>query len=99
MVDKLNDRFGTDFTKADELFFDQVAEAASLNEKIQEVAKANNLENFTLVFEKMLEGLFIERMEGNEDIFVKLMNDPQFHQVAAGYLVKEVYDRIRNRDS
>ena len=47
----------------------------------------------------MLEGLFIERMEGNEDIFVKLMNDPQFHQVAAGYLVKEVYDRIRNRDS
>ena len=99
LVDKLNDRFGTDFTKADELFFDQVAEAASLNEKIQEVAKANNLENFTLVFEKMLEGLFIERMEGNEDIFVKLMNDPQFHQVAAGYLVKEVYDRIRNRDS
>lgn len=99
LVDKLNDRFGTDFTKADELFFDQVAEAASLNEKIQEAAKANNLENFTLVFEKMLEGLFIERMEGNEDIFVKLMNDPQFHQVAAGYLVKEVYERIRNREN
>lgn len=96
LVDKLNDRFGTDFTKADELFFDQIAEAASLNAKIQEVARANNLENFTLVFEKMLEGLFIERMEGNEDIFVKLMNDPQFHQVASGYLVKEVYDRARS---
>ncbi len=96
LVDKLNERFGTDFTKADELFFDQIAETASLNTKIQEVARANSLENFTLVFEKMLEGLFIERMEGNEDIFVKLMNDPQFHQIAAGYLVKEVYDRARN---
>jgi type I restriction enzyme R subunit len=95
LVDRLNERFGTDFTKADELFFDQVAEAAILNERLQDAAKANSLENFNLVFEKMLEGLFIERMEGNEEIFAKLMNDATFRNMAAGHLVKEVYDRIR----
>ncbi|HDV5696854.1 TPA: type I restriction endonuclease subunit R [Legionella pneumophila] len=98
LVDRLNQRFGTDFTKADELFFDQIAETAASNEKIREAAKANNLENFSLVFEKMLEGFFIERMEGNEDIFSKLMNDPKFHEVAASYLVKAVYDRVRNQE-
>ncbi|MFP4098426.1 MAG: type I restriction endonuclease subunit R [Alphaproteobacteria bacterium] len=95
LVDRLNERFGTDFNKADELFFDQVAEAAIANEKLREVAKVNSLENFNYVFEKMLEGLFIERMEGNEEIFAKVMNDDTFRNVAAGYLVKEVYRKIR----
>lgn len=96
LVDRLNERFGTVFNKADELFFDQVTEAAILNERLQDAAKVNSLENFNYVFEKMLEGLFIERMEGNEEIFTKLMNDDQFRNIAAGYLVKEVYSRIRD---
>jgi type I restriction enzyme, R subunit len=98
LVDRLNERFGTDFTKADELFFDQVAEAAILNERLQDAAKVNSLENFNLVFEKMLEGLFIERMEGNEEIFAKVMNDPTFRNMAAGHLVKQVYEKIRRPD-
>lgn len=96
LVDRLNERFGTEFTKADELFFDQVTETALLNERLQEAAKANSLENFNYVFEKMLEGLFVERMEGNEEIFTKLMNDDKFRNMAAGHLVKEVYSRIRD---
>lgn len=95
LVDRLNERFGTDFTKADELFFDQVAEAAILNERLQDAAKVNSLENFNLVFEKMLEGLFIERMEGNEEIFAKVMNDQTFRNMAAGHLVRQVYEKIR----
>ena len=95
LVDKLNERFGTDFNKADELFFDQVAEAAVLNDKICDAAKANSMENFNPVFEKMLEGLFIERMEGNEEIFTKLMNDDKFKNLATKHLVREVYERIR----
>ncbi len=97
LVDKLNERFGTDFTKADELFFDQVVETATANEKLKEAAKANTLENFSYVFDKMLETLFIDRMEGNEEIFTKLMNDNQFRQLAATHLVKRVYQDINKK--
>jgi type I restriction enzyme R subunit len=97
LVDKLNERFGTDFTKADELFFDQVVETAAANEKLQEAAKANTLENFSYVFDKMLETLFIDRMEGNEEIFTKLMNDDNFRQLAATHLVKRVYQDINKK--
>lgn len=45
----------------------------------------------------MLEGLFIDRMEGNEAIFSKLMNDPKFRDVAAEHLLEEVYARLRAR--
>lgn len=94
LIDKLNERFGTDFTKADELFFDQVVEVATGKERLREAARANTLDNFALVFNSMLEGMFIERMDGNEQIFAKLMNDDRFRQAAADGLVKRVYDTI-----
>ncbi|MHB8767121.1 MAG: hypothetical protein ACYDA8_22655 [Deferrisomatales bacterium] len=34
-------------------------------------------------------------MEGNEDIFDRVMNDGEFRSLAAGHLVREVYRRIR----
>ncbi len=95
LVNKLNERFGTEFTLADQLFFDQVIETAMEDEKIREAAEMNSLENFMHFFEKMLEGLFIDRMEGNEEIFTKLMNDNEMMQVAAKQVGRDVYNRIR----
>lgn len=97
LINKLNERFGTEFKPADQLFFDQVTETAAANEKLQEAAKVNTLENFSFVFNKMLESLFIERMEGNEEIFTRLMNDDAFRGVATEHLVREVYRKIRDR--
>ncbi len=94
LIELLNERFGTEFTVADQLFFDQVKETAVSNEELQKAAKANTLENFAYVFDKMLERLFVERMDGNEEIFTRLMNDNEFKQLASKYLVKEVYEGI-----
>lgn len=95
LIEKLNERFGTEFTPADQLFFDQVTETALNNETLQEAANANTMENFSYVFNKMLEGLFIERMEGNEEIFAKVMNDDKFRDVAKNHLLREVYGKLR----
>jgi type I restriction enzyme R subunit len=94
LVDKLNDRFGTDFRPADQLFFDQVAWAAIDNETLRTAARVNTMENFKPVFDRILETLFIERMEGNEDIFDRLVNDPEFRAIAASELMRNVYDRL-----
>jgi len=94
LIDKLNERFGTEFTPADQLFFDQVAETAIEDEKLQEAAKANTMENFGYIFETMLEKLFIDRMDGNEDIFRRLMNDDKFRKMASEHLKEQVYNRI-----
>ena len=51
------------------------------------------------VFNKMLEGLFIERMEGNEEIFAKVMNDDKFRDVAKDHLLKQVYDKLRQENN
>jgi type I restriction enzyme R subunit len=96
LVDSLNMRFATNFTPADQLFFDQVAEAAAEEETLKQASRVNTLEGFTLVFEEMLERLFIERMEGNEGIFDRVMSDKKFRKVVSEHLVRDVYDRLRD---
>jgi len=95
LVDRLNERFGTEFTPADQLFFEQVRETAVANEQLRQAVMANTLENFEPVFNHQLENLFIERMDGNEEIFVRLMNDEAFRNVAASHLMRAVYNQVR----
>jgi len=99
LVDQLNERFGTDFTEADQLFFDQVRATAERDEKIVEAAKANSLANFSDFFGRILDDLFIQRMEGNDEIFHRVMSDRQFRYVAQEHLAQEVFRRIHQSAS
>ena len=95
LVEKLNERFGTDFTEADQLFFDQIRISAEASEQIQEAAKANNLGDFTSYLERVIDELFIERMEGNEEIFSRVMTDRAFRTAASQHLAFDIFERIR----
>ena len=95
LVDQLNERFGTDFNEADQLFFDQVRVAAEHNESIVEAAKANTEANFTAYFGRVLDDLFIQRMEGNDEIFNRVMSDSKFRATAQEHLARQVYERVR----
>lgn len=95
LIDKLNDRFGTDFTAADQLFFDQVTEAAIQNQTLKTAAQANTKDNFKPVFERILDDIFVDRLNGNERIVDRILSDPSFRSVAAGDLLREVYGRLR----
>jgi hypothetical protein len=52
------------------------------------------VDKFSLVFNNLLETLFIERMDQNEEIFARYMNDPAFQNVVAQWLSGEVYRRL-----
>lgn len=97
LVEKLNERFGTDFTEADQLFFDQVTSTAENKERVAEAAMANTFENFSSYFERVLEELFIERMDGNEDIFNRVMSDTSFRGAAHEHIARQVWERIRKK--
>ena len=56
---------------------------------------ANPLENFSYVFLEALEGLFIDRLEQNEDIATKFMNENEFKGLVADKLMRDVYNEIR----
>ena len=96
LIDVMNERFGTDFTDADQLFFDQIIESAVSDAALQEAADANPEDKFALLFAGMLDTLFIERMEQNEDIFARFMNEKDFKHVVAEWVSRTVYARLRS---
>jgi type I restriction enzyme R subunit len=97
LIDVVNERFGTDFKPADELFFSQIREEALADSSLQQAALVNSVDNFKFVFDKALEGLFIDRMDQNQEIFARYMNDKQFQEIVAATLLRQVYNQIRER--
>lgn len=95
LIDLVNERFGTDFNQADQLFFDQLVEAAVSDAKLKQAAAVNPGDKFELVFKNLLESLFVERMDQNEEIFVRFMNDTSFQKLVTSWLASEAYRRIR----
>ena len=95
LIEIINERFGTTFTEADELFFSQIREEAVADEALQQAATANPLEAFKLVFDKALEGLFIGRMDQNESITARFLDDQDFRGAVSRHLMKQVYEQIR----
>ena len=95
LIDIVNERFGTDFNQADQLFFDQIVEAAVEDEGLRHAAEVNPEDRFALVFGSLLRRLFVERMDQNEEIFVRYMNDEKFREAVSDWMVSETYRRLR----
>jgi type I restriction enzyme R subunit len=97
LIDILNDRFGTEFKPGDQLYFDSIVEDAVSDSTLQQAALANTMENFGYVFLKTLEGLFIERMDQNEEITAQYLNNQEFQKIVGQNLLKRVYDQIHKQ--
>jgi len=95
LIDVMNDRFGTDFTESDQLFFDQIVEDATSDSSLAIAANANPVDKFALLFGGHVESLMIDRMGQNEEIFGKYMSDPTFQSVVNEWLAAEVYRKLQ----
>lgn len=97
LIDELNEVFGTDFTVADQLFFDQVEQAAIENEEIVQAVNANSLDSFTAYLSSKLIDLFLTRISGNEEVCDKVMNTEELRQKVATRLAKHIYIRTKKK--
>ena len=96
LIDVVNDRLGTDFNQADQLFFDQIVEAAMSDAALKQAAIVNPGDKFELVFRNLLEALFVERMDQNEEIFARFMNDKAFQKIVTSWLSTQAYEKLRS---
>jgi len=94
IIQILNDRFGTNFTEEDRLFFLQIKEKAKNNEEIIQTASNNPLDKFELGIKKAIEKMMIQRMSDNDEIVTRYMEDKEFNEVVFPILAKEIYEEI-----
>jgi len=95
IIQVLNERFGTDFTDADKLFFEQIEMELVSDEKLQLQAKSNTIENFKYGFDDAFLTKLIDRMEDNKEIFSRILDDKDFGKVVKEWMLKKVYRAIK----
>lgn len=98
IIEVLNNRFGTEFTEADRLFFDQVEIDIRHDPQIVRAALSNTMENFRYVFDDVFTVKVIERMGMNDKIFAKLMDEPSFQDAVKQWIMASVYQKV-NQES
>lgn len=94
IIDVLNDRFGTEFEEADRLFFAQIEAELIGDATLQIQAKVNQLDTFKYAFEAMFIDKLIERMDQNQEIFEKILENQSFGGLVKELMMKKVYARL-----
>lgn len=94
IIEVLNERFGTNFTEEDRLFFEQIKEKATKSPEVVRLRRANPFDKFQLGLRQMLEDLMIQRMGKNDRIVSRYMDDKAFEDAAFSVLSRVIYETI-----
>jgi type I restriction enzyme R subunit len=95
IVEVLNERFGMTLGTADQLFFDQMEASWLADEHLVDQARANPLDNFRLVFADKFISTMVARMDDNEDLFKRVLDDREFQAAVMDHYLLRVYDASR----
>ena len=100
LIDILNERFGTNFTPADQLFFDQVKEEAKADDEVVLRAQANDdFGNFARAIRKKIEDILVDRHAQNADIVSKYFSETEFQELAFNELARKIYEESRGGEA
>jgi type I restriction enzyme R subunit len=95
IVEVLNQRFGTDLTDVDKLLLDQFEESWVADGELADQARNNSIENFGLVFDRKFLQTIVTRVDANDEIYKKILDDEDFRATVGEFYLRKVYQRLR----
>jgi len=96
LIEKINEKFGTNFTDMDKVLLQLENDYASL-EKWQSYAKNNDRKTFMLLFEKDFPEMAATRYEQNDDFFVSMFSDSNMMKEVMDSLGGLLYERLKKK--
>ncbi len=95
IIETLNDKFGTTFQPADQLWVEQQLEVTIADPEIRASALANTEANFGYTFDKRFEGLVIDRHDANGEMLRRFLDQPEFATLFTAWARGETFRQIR----
>lgn len=95
IINEVNERFGTDFTEGDKVFFAELQTRLSGNETLSQSAKTNTKEALKLVFAHIFEDQLHTMVESNFDIYKKIVENTEFGKFVKEKIFEEVYEKLK----
>lgn len=94
IIDKINEKYGTNFTEMDKVLL-QIQNDYATADKWQSYAKNNDRKTFMLLFEKDFPEMAATRYEQNEDFFVRMFSDPDMMKQVMDSVGTVLYERLK----
>ena len=92
ILERINERFGTEFTHADKII-DEMEKHMGENEEVKKAAENNTYENFRYSFTAKLMDFIVSNIEAKED-YVKLLEEPDALSFVDEYVSWKVYNDV-----
>ena len=94
LIKELNEAFTTEFTLADQLFFESVEKFARENPDIVDAANNNPLSSFMDYFNTRIDDLWVGLFEQFGESVSKVLNNPQIKNKVCRRLAKQIYENV-----
>ena len=95
IIELINERFGLDLDDKDQLLFDQYEQTWLDDDDLATQARANDLANFRLVFQRYFMDTIVRRMDSNEEIFKKILDDGDFRNLLFEFYLTRLFREFR----
>lgn len=95
IIDKINEKYGTNFTEMDKVLL-QMENDYAAQDKWHSYAQNNDRKTFMLLFEKDFPNMAAARYDQNDSFFVKLFSDPDMMRQVMETVGAVLYERLRN---
>jgi type I restriction enzyme R subunit len=83
----------------DQLLFDQFEETWATDTDVVDQAKHNVFDNFRLVFDRRFLETIMGRMDENEAIYKRIIDDEEFRTALMDLYANRLYSRLREPNS
>lgn len=94
IIDKLNERFGTEFSEQDKVLEQMKADFAK-DDKLANAAKANDKSLFRYLYEQKFQDVAVNRYEENDKFFMNLFGDEKKMKFIMDMMEKVIFDDLR----
>lgn len=96
IIDKINERYGTDFTEMDKVL-SQIQQDYEAQDKWHGYAQNNDYKTFKLLFDKDFPNMAASRYEQNEEFFVRMFNEPEMMKMVMDTLGTVLYEKLNQK--
>ncbi len=93
LIIALNERFGMNLTDADKILFDQQVQSMVEDGDVQDAAKGNDFDQFSVFAKKRLTMNLLRRHSANEDLVKAFLDVPEFKEMVEAAVLAEVYEK------
>lgn len=95
LISLLNEKFGTEFTEEDRLFFEQARQKALNTQEVLELGTVNAEDKFALALAPLLEKIFISLLQRHDGIVTRIFENKDFGNTVNKGLSKVLYRDIQ----